>query len=295
MRAARPEARPDIWLYPAIADNLRLDPIMRWLAREEPHFPDTPWLALKTRATSEIQKERAAARGEEARINATLPPGQKWCSGKIAGNPGDPVKAVEWMVVALRNPRQLRIGGAGFTHIWRGDVQAFRRWADQQVRTFSGLQGFEIEPVPHGGIIHGAIDWRATNGEIMEKLKSFLEENRPAQFKDHATTAQVQRSFDIALPFRKNSALDWLGVYRRRKMVSTWAEFFALYPEESKNKRPPKSTHREIVHSKKVQPVSSRVNLDENRLRAREDDLRKAKLILKWFDEGTPLNKSDFK
>jgi hypothetical protein len=50
--------------------------------------------------------------------------------------------------------------------------------------------------------------------------------------------------------------------------VNTWREYFKLYETR---------------------------NFDRGSERAREEDCRKAKLILNWFDNGTPLKKERFK
>ncbi|MGH7950637.1 MAG: hypothetical protein ACREFE_01775 [Limisphaerales bacterium] len=269
MRAARPAGRPDIWPYPAIADRHRLHKVLHWLAVQESYFPKTPWLLLKEKTIAEIQKERAEARSKEAQINATLPSGTKFCVGGRAGKPGDPVKSIEWMVEALRYNFDLRIGGAWFEHLWRGDVKAYQVEIKRRAEFYSKISEGELQLEPEYGGVRGTIDWRATDKEIITKFSWFLKRARPAQFKDNAKTPLGQRGFDIAFPFRENSALNWLGVFRRYNATKiTWRDFFRLYKNRDMNR---------------------------GEERAHQEDYRKAEKILDWFNTGTPLLAKDFK
>ncbi len=276
MRAARPPTRPDIWPYPATADKHRLQNELFWLAEQESHFPETPWLTIKSNAIEKIQKERAEARRIEAQINATLPPGQKFCAGMRAGKPGDPVPTIEWMAEVKFNTLNLRLGAGHFRHFWFGDERKIRAWEKSSSSTHVTPPKWTYELRPDIGVISGTIDWRATDEEIREKFQWFLERERPCQFKENAKTPLVQRGFDIAFPFRKRSALDWLGVLRRRKKIKDWSEFFDLYPDARRSSRQKK-------HS------------DWFSEQARSKEVRFANQILGWFDTGAPMKRKDFR
>ena len=91
---------------------------------------------------------------------------------------------------------------------------------------------------------------------------------RPKEFEAFRTARPAQMNFDgSTFPFRKTSALVWLGVYRRKQIV-TWPKYFDLYKPGIKHVRGAERTH--------------------------QADYQKARLILDWFDTGTPLSKADF-
>jgi hypothetical protein len=274
MRALRPH--PRIWPYPAIMDKHRLHNELFWLAEQETHFPETPWLTIKANAIAEIKRQRVEARSKEAQINATLPPGTKFCGGGRAGKPDDPVKTIEWMVEAKFNTLNIRLGAGNFSHFWMGDEQKIRIWEKRRASTHVTPAEWTINVQPEHGIISGGVDWRATDEEIMEQFRWFLERERPNQFKENAKTPLVQRGFDIVFPFRKRSALDWLSVLRRRKQVKNWNEFFDLYPD----------ARRRSVQKKHSDWFSEQ---------ARSKEVRFANQILDWFNTGAPMKKKDFR
>jgi hypothetical protein len=256
MRAARPH--PRFWDY--CPREHHLGEVLLWLAEQEPHFPEQPWLTLKANTIAEINKERA---------------GLHW---GWSGKPGDPVESIEWMVRAVRGSNvHLRISGSAFGQVWRGDSKAYKAWHDNEARTFSELSaiGGEFMAAPESSRVWGAIDWRATDAEIIERFKWLLK-SRPAQFKDCAKTPAVQRGFDNSFPFTMKSALDWLGVLRRRERVKNWSEFFDLYPDARSGSRQKKHTE---WYSEQ----------------ARSKEVRFANRILDWFNSGTPLKKKDFR
>jgi hypothetical protein len=197
------------------------------------------------------------------------------------------------MARALRYNFEPRFGAAGFSHIWQGNPQTFQAWIKRQAELYSTLSVGETVPDPASSRVEGGIDWRATDDEIIKKFKCFLKNSRPAQFEENANKPRLQRGYDNALPFRKGAALKWLGVYRRRKAVASWSEFFSLYPEENENVRKVKAALPVVNFPKQL--AAGRLSLNESHLRARQADCRKAKLILEWFDVGTPLKREDFK
>jgi hypothetical protein len=272
MRAARPPSRPDIWPYPAIADKHRLHEVNQWLAEQEQYFPETPWLTVRANEVAKINKLRAEVRNQEAQINATLPAEQKICLAGMPGNPGDPVIPIEWMVRALKGGKiDLRLGAAGFSHAWLGDPQVYKAWIMRRAELFSTLSSGEFAPDPTTSHIEGAIDWRAADDEIIEKFAWFLERERPAQFRDNAKTPSVQRGFDTAFPFRKVSALVWLGILRRFEAANeSWQTFLELYDPEAKQKID--------IGDKDF------VTWRDNQMEKRD----KALNVLNWFETGLP-------
>jgi hypothetical protein len=139
---------------------------------------------------------------------------------------------------------------------------------------------FTQEPTaPHEQTFVLRINWLANDRAIVESFEKNVCAARPQEFKECAIAPPPsQQSFDGSrLPFRKNSALMWLGVYRRRKAVAEWSNYVELYhPEESRFGLSTSIAHGDLI-------------------RARREDCRKAKLILGWFKDGTPLRKKDFK
>jgi hypothetical protein len=277
MRAARPH--PRCWSY--CPREHHIYEVVFWLARQEPQFPETSWLTLRANTIAKIQIERAKARKLEAEINAKLPSGQKFCGGGISGSPGEPVEPYEWMVRVIQGSNiDLRIGGAGFQHTWMGNPQAIRERERQMARTHVTPQEWEIVPCPEGGQIHGGIDWRSTDEEIIEKFRWFLERERPQQFKRNAKTPLLQRGYDIVLPCSKGAALKWLGILRKRKSVKSWREYVEIY--EAKKLQ---TSNKQVVKSRDITTLT----------RQYQRDCHKAELILDSFSNGKILNKEDFR
>jgi hypothetical protein len=253
-----------------------------WWLGYEPSFPNTSWLSLKANTILEINKQRADEQKKKTEINAMLPPGERCCGGGIAGQPGDPVEAIEWMVRALRSSRtHLRFGGAGFHHVRMADSKSYGEWQKKEAESLSELVALESEivPVPEVSRIWGAIDWNATDAEIIEALKWFLSRSRPAEFRHCAKTPRGQQGFNNSFPFRMKSALEWLGVLRRYEDAKSWREYMELY-----NPAALKKLGKNTVKSRDISEFAI----------PREADCRKAKLILEWFDKGTQLKKKNF-
>jgi hypothetical protein len=291
MRDARTPDLPQYWPY--YPREHRLFNILERLSEWE-MFPETPWLTVKANTIAKINAQRAKRRSIEAKINATLPAGKTFCAGGRAGKPGDPVKAIEWMCDAKIHTPDFRPGVGPINCVWFGDHKEVWAWRERMSKTLIFPIEHEIfHPHPEFSRIEWGINWYLTDKEILWYINETLKRLRPAQFKNLAKMSEIQHGFAGAFPFRRNAALQWLGVYRRRKSAASWPNFFALYPEESNDKRNGKSILCSHVEMRRIS--GGRLALDESRLRAREEDWRKAKLILEWFDKGTPLKKEDFK
>jgi hypothetical protein len=172
----------------------------------------------------------------------------------------------------------------GFMNVWANDL----RGLDIGKMTL-GEAGIEyrfaektIKAEPHESIFVLKVNWKASDPAITDALKQFIPRRRPAAFAHLAKRApQQQRNFDgMKFPFRKANALQWLGVYRRREAVTTWREYLEIY-----NPKALQETKRGVVKSGDISALS----------RSREEDYRKAKLILDWFENGTALKKKNFK
>jgi len=115
------------------------------------------------------------------------------------------------------------------------------------------------------------LNWNAPDKQIIQDFRKVVLNRRPEQFRELARIPAQQTAFGKffgKLPFKPISALNWLGVLRRRNAVKTWREFFSLYERQD--------------FSRGVE-------------RAREEDCRKAKLILDWFHTGATLHANNFK
>lgn len=298
MRSSRQPEYPNVWHYAPHGHRL-YKVISAWAQLDT--FPDTPFLTLKERAIASIREKREKQIHETKRINAGTHPYLKARSGcKIlmpGKSPNESVETLEWMVEARLNMVDFRpeLGWPGFVNF--GDYKAVRAWREAKARTAIIPPEMEkFTPRPEVSVLEWTINWNMPDAELVSFFEDALTHGRPREFKELAEKPQVQLSFDGSFPFRRKAALQWLGVYRRRKVLASWAEFFALYPEENSDKRKGRSAQRPNESQKSVRkPRSGRLALDENRLRAREEDWRKVKLILEWFDIGTPLNKHNFK
>jgi hypothetical protein len=171
-----------------------------------------------------------------------------------------------------------------FMHVWADDLRG-----GDIGKMILGQAGIEyrfaekvIKTEPHESILVLKVNWQATDPAIEQALKQFISRRRPEAFAHLAKPApQAHRSFDgMKLPFRKANALRWLGVHRRREAVTTWREYFELYQPQALQ-----GTKRDVVKSRDVNVLS----------RPLQEDHRKAKLILDWFENGTALKKENFK
>jgi hypothetical protein len=243
-----------------------------WLAQQD-NFPTTPWLTLKEETIGKIRKKRTEIQEEETQINAGRhkfikpPPGYK--ISLPVKLPSAPVETIEWMCAALRGSNVNLRQSISYRHVWYGDTEAVRAWFERLSKAFTFSPECEIKPAPETSSFEIQIPWRLSDSEILAHIKTIIEWHRPKQFKEYAKAKPLlQLDVHDVLPFRKDAALQWLGVLRRRNSVNTWREYFKLYETR---------------------------NFDRGSERAREEDCRKAKLILNWFDNGTPLKKERFK
>ncbi|MEI8290378.1 MAG: hypothetical protein WCH99_12985 [Verrucomicrobiota bacterium] len=145
---------------------------------------------------------------------------------------------------------------------------------------FNGnVQAQEFESV-----IPVVIDWRNPDKRIINDFRAaVLSCRRPKEFQKFKTISSHQiaiENISDKIPFKLRSALDWLGVCRRREAAKTWRDFFEAYYPNAIHK--PKNS---VGNSSGLKDLA----------RPREADYRKAKLILDWFENGTPLNNKDFK
>ena len=127
------------------------------------------------------------------------------------------------------------------------------------------------------------INWHAPDDQIVDDFRNVVLNRRPEQFRELAKIPSKQIAFGKffgKLPFRPSSALDWLGVYRRRGAVKTWRKYFEIYKPQALQ-----GTKRGVVKSKDISDLS----------RPLQEHYRKAKLILDWFENGTALKKENFR
>ncbi|HEY9173722.1 MAG TPA: hypothetical protein VI136_15660 [Verrucomicrobiae bacterium] len=124
---------------------------------------------------------------------------------------------------------------------------------------------------PYESVFPLVVDWRKNNRQILRDFDAEVLGKRPKEFAEFAKGRAKQTPFFTqpgVLPFRPRSALDWLGVWRRRQEVNTWREYWRLYC-------PPKYERTDEV--------------------ARQADCRKVGLIFNWLETGTPLDPAKFK
>jgi hypothetical protein len=132
-------------------------------------------------------------------------------------------------------------------------------------------------------VIPVTIDWATPDNQIIADFREVVLGRRPKQFLKFQKVSSQQVAIGILIDkllFRPRSALEWLGVFRRREAVKTWREYLEIY-----NPKALQQTKPEVVKSKDISELS----------RSREEDYRKAKLILDWFENGTALKKEKFK
>jgi hypothetical protein len=278
MRAARPE--PHIWPY--YPREQPLIEVLAWLAQQE-SFPQKPWFVLKAKTTRQIRRKRAETQELEAQIKEgrhefiKLPPGSR--ISLPTKLPQDSVETIEWMCAGIRGSNVALRPHVSFEQVWMGDTKAVRAWHERQARTFLFPPDCIIQPKPEASFLEFGIDWRLTDVEIIGMVSSLIRTSRPHQFKKHAKTPLAQRGLAEMIPFRTTSALQWLGVLRRRNSVKSWREFFDVYGNNVVVQ-----TDKAVMKSREVSDLA----------RPREEDCRKAKLILNWFNNGTALRKEDF-
>ena len=140
----------------------------------------------------------------------------------------------------------------------------------------------KIKTAPHESIFVLRVNWKASDPAITQALNHRLDFERPEEFAHLAKPVSgKQSSFDeTKFPFRKANALQWLGVLRRRNAVATWRKYFEIWNADALQ-----NVQNGVVKSRDI----------SNLARPREEDCRKAKLILDWFENGTTLKKRDFK
>jgi hypothetical protein len=188
-----------------------------------------------------------------------------------------------------------------------GNPSSFSLWAPQPIDFLVGLDVFDgsvpkdktkmtlgragveyrftgtkIKTAPHESIFVLRVNWKASDLAITQALNHRLDFERPAEFARLAKPVSgKQSSFDeMKFPFRKANALWWLGVFRRRNAVETWREYLELWNATALQK-----INSGVVKSRDISTLA----------RPCEEDYRKAKLILDWFENGTALKKQDFK
>lgn len=74
------------------------------------------------------------------------------------------------------------------------------------------------------------LSWNYRNDELVAAFRAWLEKNRPPQYPE---PDQTKKKIGVAwqtLPLGKRTALEYLGVYRR-KQTCTWPEFVKRWPE----------------------------------------------------------------
>ena len=279
MRAARPE--PHIWAY--CPREQPLIEVIAWLAQQE-SFPLKPWFTFRAEATNEIRRKRANTQELEARINEgrhefiKLPPGSK--ISLPTKSPQDSVDTIEWMCAGIRGSNVALRPRVSFEQVWMGDTKAVRAWHEKQASTFVIPPHCTIKPRPETSFLEIGIDWRLTDAEIIDMVSRLIKTARPQQFKRNAKTPQAQRGFAEMIPFRTTSALQWLGVLRRKIAAGSWREYFKRYGTN--------------VGAKNAKVAANSRDISEF-ARPRKEDCRKAELILDWFNSGAILRKEDFK
>lgn len=78
------------------------------------------------------------------------------------------------------------------------------------------------------------VSWNYRDEELLAAFDAWLKKNRPSHFPE---PDRIRKTIGISwqrLPFGKRTALEYLGVYRRKQMCAcTWPEFVELWPETS--------------------------------------------------------------
>ena len=105
------------------------------------------------------------------------------------------------------------------------------------------------------------LDWRCSDSEIKEDFAQLLEDYRPETY-DHPEGSKKRSFSEHVLPFEKRSALEWLGVLRRKNNGISWSEFVKRYPKSG-----------DAGSAKRLA----------------QEQARKAKVILEWFARGGQL------
>jgi hypothetical protein len=270
MRDARP--KPHFWPY-CPRENPHFE-IIFWLAERE-EFPEIPWLVLKQNAILRVRQRRAGLLQTEQ--GSVFKPGYKIVFGRPTKLPDDPVEPIEWMVRMFKGFNGIRTNLRGLhigcQHVWHGDSEAEMAWRRKLAGTFvPSPQSGTVKPNPDFSTFEFCIPWRMSDKEILNEMKMALESHRPKEFKGHAKTRpEVQLGFDDNLPFRKDTALKWLGILRRFKSANeSWQSFLELYDPEAKQKI----------------DIGERdfVTWRDNQMVKRDNALN----VLKWFETGLP-------
>jgi len=271
MRAAR--SHTNIWHY--CPREHHLYEVLHWLA-ERDYFPTMSWQNVKVNAIAKVREKRTNGKKLEAEISAKLGRKTFWCK-----SPDDRVETLEWMIEAKLNKVDFRpsLGWSGWVNF--GDQKAVRIWEERKAAQKPFPIGREIfKPMLHLSMLEWMVNWNMSDRELVWFFSEALKRGRPKEFKEFAKKSQGQLSIVGAFPFRRSAALQWLGVLRRRCDVKTWREYMEFY-----NPSAIKSRKGAVVKSRDISSLAS----------PREEDCRKAKLILDWFERGKPLHKKDFK
>jgi hypothetical protein len=284
MRAARP--KPNIWPY--CPREHHLFAVIEWLAHQD-RFPKTPFLRLRKEGRAQFLEQANEHIRTAKEMNRNMPPGysEQHVDPVTPERSLESVKPGEWMCLMFPGSETNIRPRINFKHTWLGDASAMEATIKEKPAAFDPPQAdiaqkkSAWEPVfkaqPEGSIFEFGINWRLTDAEILDTVSRIIKGARPKQFAAHANKAAVQRGFNgTPLPFRMSNALDWLGVLRRRKCVSTWKIFFEFYEE---------------AQFKTENPEWKFIHTDA---RPRQEDCSKAEIILDWVEKGTPLDARAF-
>ncbi|MDP0500741.1 MAG: hypothetical protein Q7P63_11660 [Verrucomicrobiota bacterium JB022] len=90
------------------------------------------------------------------------------------------------------------------------------------------------------------LNWGATDKELKAEFEKFLKRNRPEEFKGlrNVTTRAMESE---KLPIKAETALECLGVWRRKQAVNSWSDYIDLYqPEAAKDNFPESDLLRKL-------------------------------------------------
>lgn len=109
------------------------------------------------------------------------------------------------------------------------------------------------------------LNWGCTDKELLEDFERLLKSNRPKQFE--GLRHPLQRGLgNRVLPFRKDAALGWLEVWRKKeKGTISWDQYISLYHPDHDHPNRPK-------YSKKESKITTLKAMNA-----------KAKKVIRWF------------